>query len=504
MNLKDIIKELDIELYIGSLEKEISDITYDSREAMQNSLFVAIRGYSVDGHDYIDLAIKKGAIAVVCEVIPEIKVEGVTYIQVKDSRMAQGFIANKFFKEPSKRLSLIGITGTNGKTSVVYIISRILEKWGKKTGNIGTLGNYIGENFTEAKNTTPEAIDLQRMLSQMVEQDIEYGVMEVSSHSLSLNRVVGNNYSIGIFTNLSQDHLDFHLTKENYFQAKSKLFNLTHKANIINGDDPYGIRLIEKLKKHRDIPTYSYGITNKCDFLAKDIHIDNKGLSFLLEGENIKENFRIGIPGIFSVYNAMASIISCYIEQVPIDIIKGALKEIKAVPGRLEVVDTNTPYSVIIDYAHTPDGLENVLKTIKTFSKNRLILVFGCGGDRDKTKRPIMGEIGARYSDFVIVTSDNPRSEDPHSIIEDILPGVEGGNCPYKIIENRREAIREALSMGKKDDIILIAGKGHETYQILKDKTIPFNEKEIIKEILEEDEKNGKYDTGRSKKCSKG
>ena len=488
MKLRKLIKELDIEKVLGSLEKEVADISYDSRQVIQDSLFIARKGYSVDGHDYIDLAIKKGANTIICESLPDIVVGEITYIQVKDSRMAQGLLANRFFDSPSNKLDLIGITGTNGKTSVVYLTSKIFEKWGRRLGKIGTLGNYIGETFFQAKNTTPEAIDLQKMLWQMVDQKIEYGLMEVSSHSLSLDRVEGTNYSIGVFTNLSQDHLDFHQTKENYFQAKSRLFDLTQKANIINGDDPYGIRLIEKLKRNGKIPTYSYGIRNECDFMARDIHIDNKGVSFIFEGRDIQEEFSIGIPGVFSVYNGMAAILIGYIEEVPMDIIKGALKDIKSVPGRLELVDTNTSFSVIIDYAHTPDGLENVLKTIKTFCKGRLILVFGCGGDRDKTKRPIMGQIGGEYSDFVIVTSDNPRSEDPHSIIRDILPGLNSIDCPHKVIENRREAIREALSMGEKDDIILIAGKGHETYQILKDKTISFDEKAIIKEILEKDE----------------
>jgi UDP-N-acetylmuramoyl-L-alanyl-D-glutamate--2,6-diaminopimelate ligase len=485
--LEKLVEGLKIISYNGNFNKNITKITYDSKQCTLNSLFIAIKGYKTDGHDYIEVAIKNGAIAIICESVPKKLETDITYIQVEDSRSTQAFIANRFYEYPSKKLKMIGITGTNGKTSVAFLISKILGHWGKKIGNIGTIGNYVGDTYYKAKNTTPEAIDLQQMLSQMVNLGIKYTVMEVSSHSLSLKRVNGTNFNIGIFTNLSQDHLDFHQTHEKYFEAKTKLFYITNKANIINGDDPYGKRLIDMLK-NSNIRTYSFGITDKCDYMAKDIFIDSKGVSFTFEGEKIKEKFQIGIPGIFSVYNAMAAIITGYIEQVPMETIKSALSDVSAVPGRFEVVNTNTPYNVIIDYAHTPDGLENVLKTINSFSKKRIILVFGCGGDRDKTKRPIMGEIGGKYSSFSIITSDNPRSEDPLSIIKDIIPGIKNTNCPYKVIENRREAIMEALSMAKKDDIILIAGKGHETYQILHDKTIPFDEKLIIKELLSEDE----------------
>ncbi len=469
----------------GSLDKEISDIAYDSRKCIKDCMYIARKGFKVDGHDYIPSAIKAGAMAIVCEKEVSTKKEGITYIQVKDSKIAQAQLATCFYNYPSEKLKMIGITGTNGKTSISFLLGNILRQWGKKTGTIGTIGNYIENCFYKANNTTPEAIDLQKFLSQMVEQSVDYGIMEVSSHSLALNRVEGTNYDIGIFTNLSQDHLDFHKTYEDYFQAKAKLFDMTHRANIINGDDPYGERLIHKLKTKGEVPTYSYGIQKKdCDFVAKDIEITHKGVSFCLEGKNLRENFSIGIPGIFSVYNTMAAIIVGLIEKIPLSVIKEALEKTSAVPGRFELVDTDTPYSVIIDYAHTPDGLENVLKTAKSFAKNRIISVFGCGGDRDKTKRPIMGEIGGNYSDLCIITSDNPRSEDPLAIIQDILPGVEKTSCPYEVIENRKKAIKKALEIAQKDDVILIAGKGHETYQILKDKTISFDEKKIIKELL--------------------
>lgn len=485
MELKKLIKGLNVISYEGNSNKDITKITYDSRQCTLNSMFIAIIGYNTDGHDYIENAIKNGAIAIVCENIPKKKEADITYIEVEDSRIAQAFLANRFYDYPSNKLKMIGITGTNGKTSVAFLIGKIIGQWGKKIGNIGTIGNYLGDTYHKANNTTPEAIDLQQMLSHMVSIGIGYTVMEVSSHSLSLKRVKGTNFDIGIFTNLSQDHLDFHQTYEKYFDAKTKLFYMTKKANIINGDDPYGKRLI-KILKDCDVKTYSFGIKDCCDYMAKDIVIDSKGVSFTFEGEKIKEKFHLGIPGIFSVYNAMAAIITGYIENIPMQTIKKALIDVSAVPGRFELVNTNTPYSVIIDYAHTPDGLENVLKTINSFSKKRIISVFGCGGDRDKTKRPIMGEIAGKYSSFSIITSDNPRSENPLTIIEDILPGIKPTKCPYKVIENRRDAIKEALIMAEKDDIILIAGKGHETYQILKDQTIPFDEKIIITELLSE------------------
>ncbi|SJZ62934.1 UDP-N-acetylmuramoyl-L-alanyl-D-glutamate--2,6-diaminopimelate ligase [Garciella nitratireducens] len=487
MNLKHLIDGIDIISYKGSLDKEILEITYDSRKCSKNCIYIARKGFQVDGHDYIPSAIKNGAICIICEKEIPILKEGITYIQVKDSKIAQAELAIRFYDHPSEKLKMIGITGTNGKTSISFLIGNILRQWGKKTGTIGTIGNYIGNSFYKANNTTPEAIDLQKFLSEMVKQKVDYGIMEVSSHSLALNRVRGVKYAIGIFTNLSQDHLDFHKTYEDYFQAKAKLFDMTYKANIINGDDPYGERLLRKLKDKEKVPTYSYGIkNNNCDFLAKDIQITHKGVSFILEGENLQEDFSIGIPGIFSVYNAMTAIIVALLEKVPISIIKEALEKTPAVPGRFEVINTHTPYSVIIDYAHTPDGLENVLKTIRSFAKNRIISVFGCGGNRDKTKRPIMGEIGGTYSDLCILTSDNPRNEDPLTIIQDILPGIQKTNCPYQVIENRKEAIKRALEMAQKDDVILIAGKGHETYQILKDKTISFDEKKIVKELLEQ------------------
>lgn len=493
MILKKLLEGLNIISCFGDLNQKITKMTYDSRKSTLNSVFIAIDGYKIDGHDYIECAIKNGAKAIVCEKMPIKREENITYIKVEDSRWAQAFLADKFYNHPSNKLNITGITGTNGKTSVAFLISNIIKEWGKEIGNIGTIGNYIGNTFSTAEHTTPEAIDLQKMLSQMVNTGIKYTVIEVSSHSLSLKRVHNTKFNIGIFTNLSQDHLDFHQTSEKYFEEKTKLFYMTNKANIINGDDPYGKRLLNMLKE-RNIKSYSFGIENKCDYMAKDIKIDDKGVSFIFQGKDIKEEFHLSIPGIFSVYNAMPAIIAGCVEQVPVETIKSALNNTSSIPGRFELVDTNTLYSVIIDYAHTPDGLKNVLETIKSFSKKRVISVFGCGGDRDKSKRPLMGEVAGEYSDFVILTSDNPRSEEPFLIIEDILPGIKRSNCPYQVVENRKEAIKVALSMGEKDDIILIAGKGHETYQILKNETIPFDEKLIIKQLLSEDEQNAKYD----------
>lgn len=486
-----MLKGIDLISCQGSLEKEIHSINYDSRLCGKNSLFIAVEGFKTNGHKYIESAINRGAVAIVYEEELKDKKDGITYVQVENSRLAQAFLANRFYGYPSENLSLIGVTGTNGKTSVSFLVSEILRQWNKEIGNIGTIGNFIGDTYYESKHTTPEALDLQDLLSRMVKKGVEYCVMEVSSHSLSLNRVEGTQFDIGIFTNLSQDHLDFHPNYEDYFMAKSKLFYMTSRANIINGDDPYGKKLIALLKD-RDIKNYSFGIHSRCDFIAKNIEIQQRGVSFTFEGKGIRVDMFIRIPGMFSVYNALAAIVVGIIEGVPINIIKEALRNIPSVPGRFELVDIHKPYTVIIDYAHTPDGLKNVLNTIKHFIQGELILVFGCGGDRDKTKRPIMGEIAGSLADYCIITSDNPRSENPLSIIQDIIPGVEKTTCPYTVIENRKEAIHASLKRAKENDIILIAGKGHETYQILKEKVIPFDEKEIIKELLSKDEEHGK------------
>lgn len=501
LNLKTLISRINVISSSGALDKEVTSIHYNSKECAKNSIFIAIKGYEIDGHRFIESAIENGATAIVYESDNIEKKANVTYIKVEDSRSAMALLGNTFYNDPSKKINMIGVTGTNGKTSVSFLIREILKHYGEKVGVIGTLGTYIGDEFHEGSRTTPESIELNKTLTQIVDLGIKYTVMEVSSHAQELKRVEDIKYKIAVFTNLSQDHLDFHGDIENYFLSKTKLFTMTDKANIINGDDPYGKRLIKMLNNNKTL-NYSYGMDNNCDFIAQNIRIDSKGTFFDIKYKDFHEEFYINTPGLFSVYNAMAAIIVSYLEDIPMSTIKEALKNSTGVPGRFEHLKINKDYSVIIDYAHTPDGLENVLKTINDFANKKIITVFGCGGDRDRKKRPLMGEIAGKYSDYCVVTSDNPRNEEPMSIIKDILPGLDRTNCAYSIIENRKNAIKKALDMAQKNDIILIAGKGHETYQILKDKTISFDEKKIIDEILNEDEKYDKDDNKRSSSSS--
>lgn len=359
------------------------------------------------------------------------------------------------------------------------MIKSILEQAGKKTGLIGTITNLIGERMIPAEHTTPESPDLQKLLHEMVEEKVDAAVMEVSSHSLELSRVAGCKFQVGIFTNLTQDHLDFHGTLENYRNAKAKLFEQS-KLAIINVDDESGRIILGDL----ECPSFTYGIYKPADIFARDIEIMAEGVSFNLHILGGKISINLQIPGIFSVYNALAAASACYAAGVSLKDIQLGLEAIRGVSGRFELLDTNTDYSVIIDYAHTPDGLKNILTTARDLTDGRLVTLFGCGGDRDSAKRPLMGEVCGEYSDFCIVTSDNPRNEEPMDIIKDILPGLNKTDCPYEVIVDRREAIRYALDNARPGDVIILAGKGHETYQLLKGQTLPFDEKQIVAEIL--------------------
>ena len=478
MNLKELLKNIPYLKIEGSLERPVEAMYYDSRKATPRSLFFCIRGLTVDGHDYALEAVKKGSHILVLE--RDVDVEGdITKVFVENSRIAMALMAKNFYGNPAANISLIGVTGTNGKTTTTYLIKSVLEKMGHKVGLIGTITNMIGNRKIPSQHTTPESLDLQKLFRDMVDQEVDSIVMEVSSHSLAMERVAGCEYDVGIFTNLSQDHLDFHKTMEEYREAKAKLFKQS-KVSIINVDDDNG----QWIKERTDGKIYTYGIRKDADIYARELEITEKGVAFELYTPEGHHPVRLGIPGIFSVYNALAAAGACYALNIPLHLIVQGLEKVKGVPGRFELLDTQTDYSVILDYAHTPDGLENILKTASEFAKGRIVTLFGCGGDRDPAKRPIMGEIAGKYSDFCIITSDNPRSEDPMSIINQIVPGVEKTKCPYVIIEDRKEAIRYALQTAQKDDVIILAGKGHETYQILKDKTIHFDEKEIVAEIL--------------------
>lgn len=484
MKLSEVIKGVDIIGRYGNLELDIKDVVYDSRKVTPGCIFICITGFQVDGHKYLKDAIAKGAAAAVIE--KDVEVEGITVVKVKDTRKAMPMVGSNFYKHPTEKLKLIGITGTNGKTTTIYLLKSILEQAHKKASMIGTISIKIGNEEVESSRTTPESVDLQKLFKEMLDKDMEYAVMEVSSHALDLGRVDNCSYRIGIFSNLTQDHLDYHKDFDNYREAKKKLFYKTTHANIINIDDKHGKIIAEEIKNLKT-PLITYGIDSNADIMAKNIEISAKGIKFTLVTPKYKINLKNNTPGKFSVYNCLAAAAAAYAEGIDKDTIKDGLHNISKVPGRSEVVNIDKPYTVIIDYAHSPDGLENILNSVRQYAKGRIITVFGCGGDREKEKRPIMGEVAGRLSDYCVVTSDNPRSEEPESIIKQVEQGISSTKCDYICIENRRDAIKYALTIAKKDDIVLLAGKGHETYQVLKDGTIHFDEREIISELVREE-----------------
>ncbi len=462
--------------WIGS-DCEIKDITIDSRAVCEGSVFVCIRGENVDGHSFAKMAEEKGAACVISEEPLELSIPQVVY---PDTKIALSYIASKFYGEPEKKLHLVGITGTNGKTSVSYFIKKILENSGKRVGIIGTNEILVGEDEVGIKSstpTTPNSLELRKIFAKMLDMGAEYVVMEVSSHALDLHRVEGLTYDVGVFTNLTRDHLDYHKTMENYFLAKKKLFDIS-KAGVVNIDDEYGKRILEN--KEGKI---SVGIKD-ADLLGENIEISEKGVSFDACYNGEKCHTFLPVSGMFSVYNGLCALGAAMELGISLSDATKGLSLTDGVLGRLERVDIDADYSVIIDYAHTPDGLENVLSAVNSFKKGRCIAVFGCGGDRDSTKRSIMGKIGTELSDVAIITSDNPRTEDPKAIIEDIVSGAVPEK--YTVVENRRDAIKYAMSLAKKGDIVLLLGKGQETYQIIGKEKIHFDEREIVREILGE------------------
>ncbi|MDU7885390.1 MAG: UDP-N-acetylmuramoyl-L-alanyl-D-glutamate--2,6-diaminopimelate ligase [Clostridium perfringens] len=482
MILKSLLKGLDYEVIKGNEESKVQNIRYDNRKIEQGDAFVCVKGFKVDGHSFIGDAIKKGAKTLIVQEDVSAQ-EDITIIKVRDTRKALAIMSSNYFGNPKDKLKIIGITGTNGKTTSAFIIKSILEKAGFMTGLIGTIANYIGNKKVDAVRTTPESYELHELFKNMVDAGVEYCVMEVSSHSLELDRVYGIQFEEGIFTNLTRDHLDFHKTFENYYNAKFKLFERSNHS-IINLDDPYGANIVKDIEE-REVKTKvsTFSIEKESDFKAFEIKSHSNGSEFKVNLEGIEE-FSINIPGEYNIYNSLGCIICAYNLNIPMDKIKEGLSDV-VIPGRCELVakEKNLPYSIIIDYAHTPDGLENILSTVKAFTKNRMISVFGCGGDRDKVKRPQMGKIGCELSDIAIITSDNPRSEEPMDIINDIVKPLNYDNFVIEV--NRKEAIRKAMNMALEGDVIVIAGKGHETYQILKDETIHFDEREVVYDILE-------------------
>lgn len=481
MKLEKVIEGLDVISIKGDINLDIANIEYDSRKVIEGTLFVCVKGFTVDGHKFIDSAIEKGAKAFLVE--EDIDIQGYTFIRVENTRKSMAKVADNFCNHPSEKLGVIGVTGTNGKTSITTFLSEILKLNSNKVGLIGTIKIFDGEKEVSSNSTTPESVDLQKTFNNMLDNGCDYCAMEVSSHSLALNRVDETKFKLGLFTNLTPDHLDFHRDLDDYRDAKERLFYKTTLANIINIDDEGGKKIYENIK-NLDTPCYTYGIDTKSDFMAKDIKIDAAGVSYRLITPTYEEVIFVPVPGRFTVYNTLAVIAACYMLDIPRGVFQEALRTTGGVAGRFEVVPNNKGINVIVDYAHTPDALENVLKTAKEFAKGNIITVFGCGGDRDKSKRPLMGKIGQEFSDICFVTSDNPRTEDPKLIIEDILKGLDQKNKNYRVVVDRKEAIEEAIKFAKKDDIVIIAGKGHENYQIIGKTKYHFDDKEIAKECL--------------------
>ncbi len=457
---------------------EVLGVTCNSKAVGEGYIFVCINGTNVDGHKFAADAVSKGAVAVVCE--RDLGLDN--QIVVEDTHKAYFEISANWFNNPANKLKLIGVTGTNGKTSVTYMLKKILEKAGHKVGLIGTIQNIIIDKVLPSKNTTPDAYEMNSLLSLMEKAGCEYVVMEVSSHALDQKRICSVEFSAAIFTNLTQDHLDYHITMENYLEAKLKLFKMS-KCAVVNLDDNYSKRVIES----SDCKTITISAKNDAaTYTAKDAECRPDGVKYQMVGYNFINKITVGTGGKFTVYNSMCAAATALELGIPIEIIKEALLEMNGVSGRAEVVKTNRDFTVVIDYAHTPDGLENILMSFRDYKESRLVVLFGCGGDRDKTKRPIMGEVAAKIADYLIVTSDNPRSENPSNIIDDIMVGVKKHKKPYKVIENRVEAIKFAIANAEKNDIIILAGKGHETYQILSTGTIHLDEREVVLEALKE------------------
>lgn len=474
MKLSQILKNINV--LNNYPDVDVLDVTQDSRLVKDGSLFVCIKGAAFDGHSVADEMLNNGAVAVIVE--RDLGLDN--QVIVENSRAIFSQICANFFGNPAEKLKLIGLTGTNGKTTTTFLIKQILENVGKKVGLIGTVQNMICDEIYPAKYTTPDPYELQKLFSMMVEAECEYCVMEVSSQALAQGRVNGLRFKLGAFTNLTQDHLDYHKTWENYFNSKRILFENCEIA-VTNADDEYGLEIVKGLDFEK-LVTYAVD-TNNASFVAKNVTFKPNGVEYELVGDTIGRCY-CPIPGRFSVYNSLCAATCALALGIDFNDVLGAISKSNGVKGRIEVVPCDRDFTIIIDYAHSPDGLENIISSLREIAKGRVVTVFGCGGDRDKTKRPKMGRIAAELSDFCVVTSDNPRSENPSEIIKDILVGMQGIDTPYEVVELRYDAIEYAIRNAQKDDIILLAGKGHETYQILPTGTIHFDEREVVSEIL--------------------
>ena len=480
MKLKELLKDIRVLECTADPETEIGNVFYDSRKVTENSLFVAISGFASDGNRFIPMAMEKGASVVVTAKKPEM---AVPYVLVESDRMALAMLGCNFFGHPAGDMTMIGVTGTNGKTSTTLLLKQVLEKTlGAKVGLIGTMANMVGNEVIPTERTTPESFELQGLFARMRHAGCTHVVMEVSSHAVALDRIGGVHFDIAAFTNLTEDHLDFHKTMACYCDAKAELFRRCDRA-VVNVDDSYSGRILAAAS----CPVLTTSAAAETGLHATNLELLSEGISFTARCGEETTQVHLPIPGKFTVYNALTVLGIAKQLGISLSDCALALKTARGVKGRVEVVPTpDMPYSVLIDYAHTPDGLQNVLSSVKDFCKGRVIGVFGCGGDRDPMKRPIMGEIGVRLSDLAIITSDNPRTEDPMAIIEDILKGVKQEYGEYIVMEDRRAAIRYAMDIAKKDDIIVLAGKGHETYQEINGVKYHLDEREEVAAHLQE------------------
>lgn len=486
MKLIELLKETNVQYPEDLKDLEISGITYNSQLVNNGNVFICIKGFHTDGHIYAIDAVNKGASIIISE--DNLELDTVPVLKVTDSRKALSKMCANYYKK-EKSFHLFGVTGTNGKTTVAYMLKSVIESNGSSCGIIGTIGYRYGNKAYEAVNTTPESCELHKMFADMKEDGIENCVMEVSSHALALGRVDDLKFQYAIFTNLTPDHMDFHINTEDYFKAKKKLFYLSQKANIINLDDNYGRKLYDELKV-KEIETLGFSLKDKkADFYGEIIKTTERGSEVrVYEKSEELGIFKLNIPGIFTIYNGMAALACSRVAGISLQNIQMGMDSLKGVPGRFELVENSKGMIAIVDYAHTPDALEKVLKTASDFNKGRLICVFGCGGDRDKKKRSLMGAVAGKYSDYCIITTDNPRTEKQEDITIDIEKGIYDTGCNYEIINDRYEAIKKAVSIYKKGDIIMVAGKGHESYQIIGNTKTHFDDKEVLIKIIENGE----------------
>ena len=476
MILSELLRGVDILESTAALTTEITGVSYDSRKTAPGDLFVAMTGYETDGHRFIPMALERGAACVLCQQKPA---ADIPYVLTDDSRAALAQVGRNWYGNPAGQMTLAGVTGTNGKTTTTYLLKDILEQClGAKVGLIGTNQNMIGGEVLPTERTTPESFELQGLFRRMADAGCTHVVMEVSSHALFLKRVGGVRFAVGVFTNLTQDHLDFHGTMENYCDAKALLFRQCD-AGVYNADDPWAERVMADASCRKiSIGEHSAALT------ARNIQLSAEGVSFDAVENGAATPVHVGIPGGFMVYNTLGVLAAAEALGVSLADSARVLGHSAHVKGRVEVVPTPGDYTMLIDYAHTPDALENVLNAARGFARGRVVALFGCGGDRDRTKRPLMGAIAARLADFVIVTSDNPRTEEPGGIIRDILTGMKGTDTEYVVVENRVEAIHYAIDHARPGDVIILAGKGHETYQIIGREKRHLDEREVVAEYL--------------------